>query len=140
MSTWQSNLPPARVSNWRVNWPCDRGLFRHALDGCILTLCPAGMEPLRIIYEIEVELMNGYQMAVELDRNGNAIRRAGAAANDGRPREKHRTIDLRRGDEVMRYGRWCKIRRIRSLRSELVAAEIIHRLPRNDGYIYRLKK
>ena len=98
------------------------------------------MERLRIIYEIEIELMNGYKMAVELDRNGNAIPKVGAEVDDGRPKEKRRTIDLRRGDEVMRYGGWCKIRRIRSLRSELVAAEIVHRLPKNDGYIYRLKK
>lgn len=98
------------------------------------------MEIFRIIYSIRVQLANGTTFTAELDRNGNAMEGRGPdwAADDGRPKDKERTIDLRRGDEVMWSGGWCKVKSIRAERAKLITESEIVDLPANLGYIYRM--
>jgi len=75
-------------------------------------------------------------MFVQLDRRGQAVSSRVNDKNQGRPRDKKRTIDLRPGDEVYRFESWRKISSIRAVKDAWLTPEQARQLKGERGYLY----
>jgi hypothetical protein len=93
---------------------------------------------LRIIYALVIDLGHGSTMVVPLDRRGQAACLRSRDRREGMPRPPtRRTIDLRAGDEVMHFGGWRRIHRIRAVDARRLSEAEARALHGSEGYLYR---
>jgi hypothetical protein len=96
---------------------------------------------LRIIYALAIDLGHGSTMVAPLNRRGQAACRRSRDRREGMPRPPvRRTVDLRAGDEVMHFGGWRRVRRIRAVGARWLSEAEARELRGSEGYVYRPRR
>jgi len=93
-------------------------------------------KPLRIIFSLYFTFANRTALVVQLNRQG--LPEGNRGEGNGRPRPpKHRTVDLRPGDDVLCQGQWRRIKSVAVYRDGWLSEADANERVGDWGYIYR---